>query len=400
MVGRLRDSSKVHIVTTQVGQYPKPAWYRYNIGDREFSTLAEDHEFLESYSDAAKAIILDQEVAGLDILTDGGLRYDRTGPKNERIAGWGTNNLCYMAGAKHDKPEHGRKTIIESIITNEVVKAAYEVCGGAYPDPQDLRWVIEDGPEVGNLYNWVETFKIAQPFTRKPLRFVAPSAAMAAVWAANKTSRSDRDVFFELFRLQNKILRAIADEGCKIIQLDYPFGLTHWAANKTKVKNEIWKDLIQAANEEIKGVNAHVWYHFCFGAPSLWGPVAPPMKFSVVETYKQIADSKADLLQSEAANTRGEYLEDELKTWKEYCPEKEVGVGAVTPYSSLETIEDVERIVEKALKYVPPESLVITSDEGLAGHGSMVRAAAFDKMKLTVLAVEKARQQIGIQMYA
>jgi methionine synthase II (cobalamin-independent) len=107
-----------------------------------------------------------------------------------------------------------------------------------------------------------------------------------------------------------------------------------------------------------------------------------------------MGDSKVDLLQSEAANTKGEHLDKELMTWKEFCPEKDIAVGAATPYNGLETIEDVDRVVTKALKYVPPEKLAITTDEGVAGHGTSPRQAAFDKLRLVAMSAQKARRKI------
>jgi 5-methyltetrahydropteroyltriglutamate--homocysteine methyltransferase len=396
MTGKLKDIVDISIPTTQVGQYPKPSWYKYSIETNEFSALATSlgKEFIEAFRDASRVVVADQEEAGLDILTDGGLRFDKTGPRNERLAGWSTNNLAYMAGARRIKAKPTDTSIIEAIVGRDVVKAAAELCSGDYPQRGAANWVVEDDLGFGRLSTWTDTFKVAQSTTKKPLKFSAPSAAMAAVFAVNHSAKKDRDVYFDFFKVQNKALKELVDAGCKIIQLDYPFGLTHWAANTVKVKNEIWHDLIEAANEEIKGVNAHIWYHFCFGAPVLWGPEAPPMKYSIAETYKHMAESKCDLLQSEAANTKGAYLESELLTWKEHCPEKEFAVGAVTPYTGLETSGDVDRIVQTALKHVPPDRLSVTSDEGLAGHGAMTREEAYEKMLMIVAAVKKARKSL------
>jgi hypothetical protein len=190
MVGKLKDLVDVAVPTTQVGQYPKPSWYRYSIGDREFSFVASDQEFLEAYTDAVKTVIMDHDAAGLDILTDGSLRYDKTGPNNERPASWSTNNLCYMAGARRVSAlaTANEKTTIESIIGGELVRAANAVSGEQYPSRSGFRWLIEDDLDVGSLgENWIETFKIAQRFAnKKPLKFSGPSAGMAAVFSINK----------------------------------------------------------------------------------------------------------------------------------------------------------------------------------------------------------------------
>jgi 5-methyltetrahydropteroyltriglutamate--homocysteine methyltransferase len=300
-----------------------------------------------------------------------------------------------MAGVRPVRGKADDKLIMESVLTRELAKAAYELPSGEYPKPGGLRWVVDGNLDIGRLQdNWVEAFKIAQSSTDRVLKFSGPSAAMAAAFSINKTSRNDRDVYFEFFTVQNKVLRELVKAGCKIIQLDYPFGLAHWAANRSKVKDEMWSDLIEAANQEIEGVNAQIWYHFCFGAPVLWGDLAVPMKYSIAETYRHMGDSKCDLLQSEAANTRGEFLESDLAAWKQHCPDKEVAVGVVTPYSGLETVDDVDKLVQKALKYVPADRLALTSDEGLAAHGLSNRDTAMDKMRMIVAAAQRARKNL------
>jgi len=80
-----------------------------------------------------------------------------------------------------------------------------------------------------------------------------------------------------------------------------------------------------------------------------------------------------------------------LTAWKEYCPEKDIAVGAATPYNSLETSENVDQVVQKALKYVPPEKLALSSDEGLSGTGYLIRSGALNKMFMLANAARKAR---------
>jgi methionine synthase II (cobalamin-independent) len=70
-------------------------------------------------------------------------------------------------------------------------------------------------------------------------------------------------------------------------------------------------------------------------------------------------------------------------------------VGAVTPYNGTESSEDVDRIVEKALSYVPAEKLVLTSDEGLAGNGFMTRRGAMHKMQMLSEAAARARTKLN-----
>ena len=62
--------------TTIIGSLPRPAWYTENLGKRGFREAMVLTGFREQYIDAVSSYLRDQEVAGLDILTDGDARFD------------------------------------------------------------------------------------------------------------------------------------------------------------------------------------------------------------------------------------------------------------------------------------------------------------------------------------
>ncbi len=394
MAQRLKDVVKVPIPTTQVGRYPRPGWYNHNIGDRGWVEMCNDPSFLEAFTDATRTTMIDQEMAGTDILTDGCIRYDM--PLGT-LASWDTNNIAYMGGMKRMEGIPDGRDVMATFLGDDYYKVFYEMSRSPRRQAGHWWWRAEDEPSVGKLGLWVETARVALPYqsSERPLKFSGPSAAIAAQHCVNKTGKSDRDVYFALTKVQNKVLRDIANAGCKIIQVDYPFGSAHWVAQLRKIKKDTWKDLIDGFNEEISGVNANIWVHFCFGAPILYSHETPPLRWHMTDVYPEIAECNADCFQSEAANTDGKYLDDELKAWKEYCSEKDYAVGAVTPYDLTETAEDVARIVEKALRYVPPEKLALSTDEGIAGHGVVNRWGASIKMKLLSQAASSARKKLG-----
>src|SRR5438477_4081085 len=61
--------------TTVVGSYSMPAWLE-RLKTEFFARRISKHELDEIHDAAVKAAIKDQEVAGLDIITDGELRRD------------------------------------------------------------------------------------------------------------------------------------------------------------------------------------------------------------------------------------------------------------------------------------------------------------------------------------
>ena len=69
-------TANVVLPTTITGSLPRPSWYTENLGRRSFREAMVDRVYREQYLDAASAYIRDQELAGLDIVTDGDCRFD------------------------------------------------------------------------------------------------------------------------------------------------------------------------------------------------------------------------------------------------------------------------------------------------------------------------------------
>ena len=66
------------LATTITGSLPRPHWFTENLNGRPFLTAFNgDAVFREQYGDAVAALISDQTRAGLDIVTDGEMRFDR-----------------------------------------------------------------------------------------------------------------------------------------------------------------------------------------------------------------------------------------------------------------------------------------------------------------------------------
>ena len=66
-------TSGIVLATTIIGSLPRPGWYTQNLGRRDFR---EARAYREQYLDAVSTYLRDQEVAGLDIVTDGDCRFD------------------------------------------------------------------------------------------------------------------------------------------------------------------------------------------------------------------------------------------------------------------------------------------------------------------------------------
>ena len=60
-----------------VGSYPRPHWFTHQLRGRDIRVAFKEVQHEEAYDDAVATVIRDQEEAGLDILADPHLWYDK-----------------------------------------------------------------------------------------------------------------------------------------------------------------------------------------------------------------------------------------------------------------------------------------------------------------------------------
>src|SRR5438876_10076665 len=90
--------------TTITGSLPRPSWYTENLGIKSFLDAMVISRFREQYVDALSSYLREQEVAGLDIVTDGDCRFDQD------IGGqsWTSYPPHHMAGFDNTHPRLAR----------------------------------------------------------------------------------------------------------------------------------------------------------------------------------------------------------------------------------------------------------------------------------------------------
>ena len=89
-----KASAGVVLPTSIIGSLPRPSWYNAVLGSRSFLAAMSDSRYREQYEDAVSCFLRAQEIAGLDICTDGDAHYD------EQVAGmsWQSYPLTHMDG--------------------------------------------------------------------------------------------------------------------------------------------------------------------------------------------------------------------------------------------------------------------------------------------------------------
>jgi 5-methyltetrahydropteroyltriglutamate--homocysteine methyltransferase len=374
----LKATAGTLLPTTVTGSLPRPSWYTENLGLKSFLDAMVISRFREQYVDALSVYLREQEVAGLDIVTDGDCRFDQD------VGGqsWTSYPPHHMSGFEATHPK----------------LAAVGAGGIAFPRGHILHDYLEArvmpkivGPIGRGEMQYAEIFKAAQRLTRKPVKFgtVTPELVAFAVQDGYYTSLPDR--IMAMSDAFNEELHDLADAGCPVIQMEEP-QIHLLAARGYKDPVITPKFMLEVFNNTVKGLRAktEVWCHTCWGNPS------QQRMFGAVQSYRPALELlnqvDADVITFEMASSNCVDLEEVGKA----ITQMKVGIGAIDHHTlQVEAPEEVATIVRRALKVIPAERLVLSSDCGMGREG-MSRRHAFYKMVALVQGVNVVKQELGL----
>ena len=96
----LRATKDIKLPTTITGSLPRPSWYTENLGRRSFMEAMVNSTYREQYTDTVAVYLHEQEIAGLDIVTDGDAHFDQD------VGGqsWTNYPTRHMKGFDHNDP--------------------------------------------------------------------------------------------------------------------------------------------------------------------------------------------------------------------------------------------------------------------------------------------------------
>ncbi len=108
-----------------------------------------------------------------------------------------------------------------------------------------------------------------------------------------------------------------------------------------------------------------------------------------LETYNTV---DADVITFESSSSGGIDLEAIGKT----ITDKKIAIGVIDHHTlQVESADEVAEKIRAALKYIPPERLVISTDCGMGREG-MSRRHAFYKIVSLVLGTNIVRKELGL----
>ncbi len=374
----LKATAGTVLPTTITGSLPRPSWYTENLGIKSFLDAMVISRFREQYVDALSVYLREQEVAGLDIVTDGDCRFDQD------VGGqsWTSYPPHHMSGFETQHPK----------------LAAVGAGGIAFPRGHILHDYLEArvmpkivGPIGRGEMQYAEIFKAAQRLTRKPVKFgtVTPELVAFAVQDEHYTSLPDR--IMAMSDAFNAELHDLADAGCPVIQLEEP--QIHLLAARGYKDPVITPEfMLRVFNNTVKGLRAktEVWCHTCWGNPS------QQRMFGSIQSYKPalalLNQVDADVITFEMASSHCAELGDVGAA----ITGMKVGIGVIDHHTlQVESPEEVATIVRRALKVIPAERLVLSSDCGMGREG-MSRRHAFYKMVALVQGVNVVKNELGL----
>jgi 5-methyltetrahydropteroyltriglutamate--homocysteine methyltransferase len=371
-------TAKIVLPTAIIGSLPRPSWYTENLGTRSFLDAMVNSRYREQYTDALSVYLREQELAGLDICTDGDCRFDQD------VGGqsWTSYPPHHMSGFEHTHP-----------------KLARAGAGGiAFPRGHILHDYLEArvmpkiiGPVGRGEMQYAELWKTAQRLTTKPVKFGTVTPELVAFAVQDEYYKDLPSRIMALSDAFNEELHDLADAGCPIIQMEEP--QIHLLAARGIVDKIINPEfMLKVFNNTVKGLRGktEVWCHTCWGNPS------QQRMFAQVQSYKPALELlnqvDADVLTFETKSSGAIDLEAIGRTIKE----KKIGIGVIDHHTlQVESPQEVADLLRLALKHIPAERLVVCSDCGMGREGMSRRHASY-KMVSLVQGTNIVRKELGV----
>ena len=371
-----KASANTLLPTSIIGSLPRPAWYTAVLGSQSFLEAMVHSRYREQYEDAVSVFLRAQETAGLDIVTDGDAHYD------EEVAGmsWQSYAPRHMKG--FDKSP---------------TPTVYNLGAVGFPRGHILHDSLEArvlpkvvGPIGRGDLQYAAMWKTAQRLTKKPVKFgtILPELLAATVTDAYYKDPVERTM--ALSNALNEELHELADAGCPVIQMEEP--QIHMVPARGPTFGKLGPaELVKLFNNTVKGLRAktEIWCHTCWGNPS------QQRMFRDVQSYQPTLEFlnqvDADVLTFETCSSGT----GDLKAIGQIVKDKKVVIGVVDHHTlQVERPDQVADIIRTALKHIPAERLMISSDCGMGREG-MSRRHAYYKMVSLVLGTNIVRKELG-----
>jgi 5-methyltetrahydropteroyltriglutamate--homocysteine methyltransferase len=334
--------------TTVVGSHPRPAWWwcaNEAIQQGRFG----ERDVAETLDHAVDIAILDQERAGIDVITDGEMR---------RRSGFLHSLFERIEGYRYE-PQTAR------------------YWGPPHYD-QDRVLSVEGRVRAPNGLGIAESFAYLRAHTGRLTKATCPGPLSLSYRCLLGPPYTDVwELADDVAPIVNAELKACVAAGADCVQIDDP--------SLRNVSGE-GRRAVELIQRVVDGVEAKIALHICFGNQR-----GRPSAFD--RTYRPFFPALFDAPVGQFILEFASRQMAEIDLWHQYQPRQELVMGVVDQKCfAVETPEFVAERIRTALRYVPADKLWVSPDCGLnptpywvgiAKLRAMVEGAAIVRRELT-----------------
>jgi 5-methyltetrahydropteroyltriglutamate--homocysteine methyltransferase len=337
----------ITLPTTIIGSMPKPRWLAaewYSIaGNWRLSGDA----LVEVQNDATRLAVAEQERAGIDIVCDG----EQRRPSHHSYFLSHLNGIDFAK--LRPKARRGGKTL------------------------QDVPCVV--GPVSLGAHGTLEDYRFLRALTENRVKMTLPGPSTLVDGVYDEFYGDERTLAHAFADALREEIRALADAGCDMVQLDEP------AVTRLPEKLRDWG--VQAIDRAFESVKVTSCVHVCYGYSSRQQG-GKQWKHGYDEILPALARARVDQCSLEFAEP------DLPAKLLEMLPGKTIQLGVIDVGSeTVETPQTVERRLRAALEVVAPSLLIAAPDCGCTALPRDVARAKLHAMVTGTRAVRAHRER-------
>lgn len=335
---------------TIVGSYPQPDWLidrqklsrRFPPRTRALELWRIDPDLLAAaQDDATRLAILDQEAAGLDIVSDGEIRRES----------YSNHFATALDGIDLDNPGRALDRSGEPVFVPRIT-----------------------GPVRRRHSVGVENVKFLRENSSRRIKFTVPGPFTMSQQAQNDFYATEAEAALAYAAAVNKEVRDLFAAGADVVQLDEPY----MQARPDKAREYG----VAALDRALDGIAGTTCVHVCFGYAALIHE--RPEGYSFLPELAHAACKQVSI-ETGQSNLDCSVLES--------LPAKDILLGVLDlSGNEVESVETIKARVRRALVHVPAERMVLAPDCGMK---YLSREAAFGKLSAMVQAARELREEHG-----
>jgi 5-methyltetrahydropteroyltriglutamate--homocysteine methyltransferase len=362
------------IPATMVGSYPRPRWYTRRLYGGDIREALMEQNWREEYEDAVKAVLNDQEVAGLSIVSDGEMYEDDL----VGGAGWPEYTLARLGRFSSRSAQVATRPGVDQA---PIVQHLFE----SWPRP-----VITERVTRGPL-RFAYLYELAGRFASRPIKMSFADPQLIArgfvqdEYYGGRPGQPSQDLVMDLVGIYNQELRELAAAGCPIYQSDLPpfaqLGMLGAPAS-------VWDLAINAFNTMVEGTgDMRIWMHSCWGRP--YGQLASGKVGDFRPMFPRVFEANFHVLNLEC----GDCLGPEMELLEQVPADRGVAIGVLDHrVLQVESAQQIADRIRRALKHIAAERLYVSSFCGLGT--TLPRTVAFYKLKALVDGTNLVRAEL------